>query len=127
MIAGSRLVSPRPHTKRGRTTTVSRPSPFAARTTSSARAFEDGYSDGESGWRGAVSSTFTSGCPAISAASVPTCTSRRTPAFRQASTTLPRALHVQTFEVGRIAEVLDLGGGVEGDLGSSAPARSGRP
>ena len=81
-------MSPRPHTKRGRTTTVSRPSAFAARTTSSALAFEDGYSDGESGRSGAVSSTFTSGCPAISAASVPTCTSRRTPAARQASTTL---------------------------------------
>ena len=38
-ITGSNVVSPTPHTKRGRTTTVSKPSRLAARTACSARAF----------------------------------------------------------------------------------------
>src|SRR3954468_21509538 len=85
MICGSSVVSPRPHTKRGRTTTVSRPLPLASRTACSALAFDQGYGAGESGRSGAVSSTFTSGWPAISAASVPTCTKRGTFASRAAS------------------------------------------
>src|SRR5215212_6533562 len=82
--AGRSVVSPRPQTKRGRTTTVSRSAP---RTISSAFAFEDEYRTGESGLSGAVSSTFTNGCPPISAASVLTWTSRRTPPALQAATT----------------------------------------
>ena len=38
----STLLSPAPHTNRGRTTTVSKPLPFAARTACSARAFVAG-------------------------------------------------------------------------------------
>jgi hypothetical protein len=49
-------------------------------TASSARAFVDEYSAGESKRSGARSSTSTSGSPASSAASVPTWTKRRTPA-----------------------------------------------
>src|SRR2546423_170292 len=84
-MRGSSTVSPRPQTKRGRTTTVSKPSSFASRTACSAFAFDHGYGAGESGRSGAVSSTFTSGCPAIRAASVPTCTNRRTPLSREAA------------------------------------------
>src|SRR3954452_13206945 len=78
---GSTVVSPGPQTKRGRITTVSNATVwFACRTVCSAIAFVEGYSDGESGRSGALSSTFTSGSPASSAASVPTCTNLRTPA-----------------------------------------------
>ena len=52
----------------------------------------------------------------MSAASVPTCTSRRTPASRQASITFRGAAHVEPLEVGRVAPVLDLRRGVEGHL-----------
>src|SRR5215207_9535084 len=85
MIVGGSDVSPRPQTNRGLTTTVSRPP--ASRTSCSAFAFDEEYMAAESGRSGAASSTFTSGWPAISAASVPTCTRRRTPASRQASIT----------------------------------------
>jgi hypothetical protein len=40
-MAGSSVVSPRPQTNRGLTTTVSSPSPFASRTRCSALAFDD--------------------------------------------------------------------------------------
>ncbi|HTQ67692.1 MAG TPA: hypothetical protein VMI13_03285 [Solirubrobacteraceae bacterium] len=93
-IEGSRVVSPLPHTKRGRTTTVSKPSRLAARTACSARALVALYRAGESGRRGAVSSISTRGRPAINAASVPTCTKRRTPASAQArrAFSVPRTL-----------------------------------
>ena len=51
-------------------------------------AFEAQYPHFESGRSGARSSTMRRGSPAMSAASVPTWTSRRTPAARQASITL---------------------------------------
>src|SRR3954471_7697838 len=86
---GTIVVSPGPHTKRGRTTTVSNsPGRLACRTACSARAFVEGYKDGESGRSGRLSSAFTSGCPASSAASVPTCTKRLTPAAAVPASTL---------------------------------------
>ena len=88
VMIGRSVVSPRPHTKRGRTTTVSKRSPLAATTACSARAFVALYSAGESARSGAVSSTFTSGSPASSTASVLTCTNRRTPASAQARNAL---------------------------------------
>src|SRR6185503_17424022 len=84
---GSSVASPLPHTNRGRMTTVSRPLSLAARTASSALALVAGYSAGESGRRGVSSLTSTSACPAISAASVLTCTTRRAPASRAAAST----------------------------------------
>ena len=70
----------------------------------------------ESGRSGAVSSTWTSGSPAISAASVPQWTKRRTPASAQAAERVAGALDVAALEVLPRPPLAEVGGEVEGDV-----------
>ena len=87
-MRGSSVVSPRPHTKRGRTTIVSKPLPCALQHHALRQRLGGRVGRRRvEGERLASRPRRDSGWPCSIAASVPTCTSRRTPARRQASTT----------------------------------------
>ena len=116
-------MSPVPHTNRGRTTTVSKPSPAADRTACSARALVDAYRALESGRKGAVSSTFTSGSPASSAASVPTWTKRRTAASRQAPRTFSVPITLPRSKSSRFPQTPRCAAAWNASSHPSAPAR----
>ena len=119
---GSRVVSPAPQTNRGRTTTVSSPAPLASITAASAAALVAEYGAREPNASGACSSTATSGWPCISAASVPTWTSRFDARGAAGRDDGLGAVHVDAAELLPGPEVAEPGGRVERDVGAARAA-----